>query len=69
MWRDFCCELQHVFISHAFGQGGGKGKMELSAVWREWGRGLRCYKEHKERKEGLGVGVFFGDQVELSGLL
>lgn len=29
------CREQHVFISHAFGQGGGKEKRELSAVWRE----------------------------------
>lgn len=58
MWRGFCCELQHVFISHAFGQGGGKEKRELSAVWREEGNGLRCYREHKERKKGLGVGYF-----------
>lgn len=66
MWRDFCCELQHVFISHAFGQGGGKGK---GSCLQSAGSGEEVLQGAQRKEGGFGGGMFFGDQVELSDLL
>lgn len=59
-WGGFCCELQPDFITQALGKGVGRKKRSWLCL-EGGGNGLRCYREHKERKEGgFGGGVFVG---------
>lgn len=67
MWRDFFavnCSMYSLVMPLGKGVGRGKGSCLQSE-----GSGEEVLQGAKRKEGGFGGGEFFGDQVELSGLL